>query len=71
MVKEEKKACKVCGKLYPASMISKRGLCPKCSERLWRRALLQLRRKRGPIYEKWREGLEKAGAKRRKKGVKK
>jgi len=71
MVKEEKKACKVCGKLYPAWMISRRGLCPDCSARKIRAAIRQLKMRRGPIYEKWREGLEKAGAKRRKKGVKK
>jgi len=71
MVKEEKKACKVCGKLYPAWMISRRGLCPDCSARKVRTAIRQLKMKRGAYYEKWRKGMKLALSKRRKKGVKK
>ena len=71
MVKEEKKACKVCGKLYPASLLSHRGLCPYCSARRIKSAMRQLKMKHGPIYEKWRKGMKLALSKMRKKGVKK
>ncbi len=71
MVEEEKKACKVCGKLYPTWMISRRGLCPDCSARMIRLAIRQLKMRRGPIYERWRKGMKLALSKRRKKGVKK
>ena len=60
MKKSEKKACKVCGKLYPRDFLSHRGLCPDCAMRNMRQAILQLKRKRGPYYEKWLRNVMRA-----------
>ncbi len=50
---EKKKPCKKCGSLFPASDLSRRGLCGFCGYTRWSDAVGQMRMRKGPIYDKW------------------
>jgi len=63
--------CKRCGSSFPREELSKRGLCRGCREKAVNRAIRQMRRKRGPTFEKWLEHHPfSATIKRRLKGGK-
>lgn len=59
------KACIDCGHEFLTTVISRRGLCPWCAKARQREASRQIREKEGPVYERFRRGIELAkGAKR-------
>lgn len=50
--------CRVCGKCEADGYaISQRRLCPECGELHAIEAIVQLREKAGPIYDKWIAGI--------------
>jgi len=56
--------CKDCGQGFPAQDVSRRGLCPRCGLARMYSATNQIRNKCGPVYERWRLGVQAAkGAK--------
>lgn len=54
-IKRRIKRCKLCGKI---TEVSKRGYCQDCGFQLMVDAVRQLQERQGPIYEKWKRGLE-------------
>lgn len=54
----ELRKCKFCGK--PKRNISRRRLCKACQNALQRSAILQMKEKSGPVYEKWKAGIRHA-----------
>ncbi len=54
------KKCRRCGHVFLASHISKRGLCPTCGIQAIQEAVEQLKKKQGPVYEKWRQAYERS-----------
>lgn len=51
--------CNVCGEKKPGN-ISTHGICEKCSWERQRESVKQIKRKSGPLYEKWKAGLKRA-----------
>jgi len=58
--------CTDCNQAFPASDVSRRGLCPRCGLARMRNAAAQIRNKSGPVYRRWHQGVEGAKVLRRK-----
>jgi len=54
--------CKECRHLYYRRNLSKAGLCVNCGYNRLVQCLVQLKNKRGPVYEKWLAGIEASKA---------
>jgi len=54
------KLCKACGFPTHRSVLSHRGLCSNCSFSRVREANLQMQRKEGSIYLRWKRATEAA-----------
>ena len=54
------KACIDCGHMFIARFLSRRGLCKACGLARMRSAAKQIRDKEGPVYERFRRGVQLA-----------
>ena len=57
------RVCKGCGQPEGEVRLSQRLLCPECGLKRMKASWEQLWAKEGPLYEKWRTGME-AGLRR-------
>jgi rRNA maturation endonuclease Nob1 len=65
----KKTKCKGCGKTFEKRLLSRKGYCRICAYNRWQESVKQMREKKGPMYEKWKD-RRRVGLKRYLKGKK-
>lgn len=52
--------CRDCGLEFEDWYLSRRGLCPSCSEKRVRESTAQMIERKGPVYDKYVAGLARS-----------
>lgn len=52
--------CVDCGREFPRKQLNRMGRCHDCAGKAAAEAAYQLYHHRGPYYEKWKDGIQKA-----------